>query len=418
MAAPLANVRVLDLSRILAGPLAGQYLADLGADVIKVERPQTGDDTRGWGPPYYVEPDPEDPGLSAYYMCANRGKRAIAVDITKPEGADLVRKLAARADVVIENFKVGGLAKYGLDYESVHADNPTVIYCSITGFGQTGPYAERAGYDFLVQAMGGFMSVTGTPDGQPGAGPMKAGVAISDQMSGMNALTGILAALYRRTQTGQGARIDVALLDCTVSTLANQATSFLATGTAPSRLGNAHPTVVPYQAFTTSDGHIVLAVGNDGQFARFCTVAGAAHLAEDPRFRTNAGRIVNRAVLIPELAKLMASRTSAQWITDLEAAKVPCGPINTIDQVFADPQVQHREMQRARTLDQHGTVSILANPIHLDGYDTTHPSPPPRLGQHTRAVLQSELGMSAETIATLARDGVIESRDTDQRDTD
>ncbi|MEM7774951.1 MAG: CaiB/BaiF CoA-transferase family protein [Pseudomonadota bacterium] len=410
MSPPLADVRVLDLSRILAGPLAGQYLADLGADVVKVERPGTGDDTRGWAPPYAVEPSDGDPGLAAYYMCANRGKRSIAIDITKPEGAALVRKLAKWADVVLENFKVGGLAKYGLDYESLSAINPSLIYCSITGFGQDGPYAKRAGYDFLVQAMGGFMSVTGTPDGSPGAGPMKAGVAISDQMSGMNALTAVLAALYRRAKTGEGARIDVALLDCTVSTLANQATSYLASGVPPSRLGNAHPTVVPYEAFATQDGHIVLAVGNDGQFARFCEVAGKPDLAEDPKYLTNAARIINRAELIPQITHIMATRTSADWMTSLEQAAVPCGPINTIDHVFADPQIKHRAMRRTLEHADHGPLDVVANPIRFADHDTTNHRPPPRLGQDTVDVLRRELGYDEAQINELLQTGIIEAR--------
>lgn len=411
MSAPLADVRVLDLSRILAGPLAGQYLADLGAQVIKIERPGKGDDTRGWGPPYAVAPTSDDPGLSAYYMCANRGKRSLAVDMTQPEGARLLRELAAKADVIIENFKVGGLEKYGLDYESVRAENPSVIYCSITGFGQTGPYARRAGYDFLVQAMGGFMSVTGVPDGEPGAGPMKAGVAISDQMTGMNALAGILAALYRRTKTGEGEHIDVALLDCTIAALVNQASSYLATGNAPVRLGNAHPTVVPYQAFATLDGFIALAVGNDGQFARFCEVAGEPSLAEDERFQTNAARIVNRAILIPQVARIMAGRTSADWIAALEAASVPCGPINTIDQVFADPQVQHRAMRQTRQHPVHGDLSVVANPIRYASHDTTNQSAPPALGENTKQVLRNELGLSDEAIERLIAERIVESRE-------
>ncbi|MEO1719164.1 MAG: CaiB/BaiF CoA-transferase family protein, partial [Pseudomonadota bacterium] len=292
MTAPLSHIKVLDLSRILAGPLAGQYLADLGADVIKVERTGKGDDTRGWGPPFVVAPTENDPGLSAYFMCANRGKRSLAVDLTSAEGLKIVQELASKADVIIENFKVGGLKKYQLDYDHVRETNPSVIYCSITGFGQTGPYAPRAGYDFLVQGMGGMMSITGAPDAAGGE-PMKVGTAISDQMSGMNALTGILASLVRRERTGEGEHIDIALLDSTISALANQAYTYLATDTPPERMGNAHPTVVPYQAFATADGHLILAVGNDGQFARFCGVAGLDHLADDDRYRTNAARIVN-----------------------------------------------------------------------------------------------------------------------------
>ena len=410
MVAPLSHIRVLDLSRVLAGPLAGQFLADLGADVIKVERPVKGDDTRGWGPPYAIEPTDGDPGLSAYFMCANRGKRSIAIDMTKPEGAALVRRMAAGVDVLIENFKVGGLEKYGLDYESVRAINPSIVYCSITGFGQTGPYAKRAGYDFLVQAMGGFMSVTGTPDGEPGAGPMKAGVAIADQISGMNALTGILAALVRRERTGEGERVDVALLESTVAALANQAASFLATGIAPKRLGNGHPTVVPYQAFETKDGHIVLAIGNDRQFAKFCEIAGRPDLAADPRFTGNPGRIVHRGDLIPQVADLMRGRTTAEWIEVLESAAVPCGPINDIREVFNDRQIAARDVRRTLTHPQLGELDVVANPTRLASHDTTHPSPPPRLGQHTRDVLQTTLALSADEIDRLIADGVVESR--------
>lgn len=410
MSAPLSGIRVLDLSRVLAGPLAGQYLADLGADVIKVERTRSGDDTRGWGPPYAVEPQGDDPGLSAYFMCANRGKRSIAVDLQKPDGADLVRRLAAKADVVIENFKVGGLKAYGLDHATLRAEHPRLIYCSITGFGQNGPYSNRAGYDFLVQGMGGFMSITGEPDDRPGGGPMKAGVAISDQMSGMNALSAILAALFRRSQTGEGAHIDIALLDCTIAMLANMAASYLATGKQPERPGNGHPTVVPYQMFATSDGHIILAVGNDGQFARFCAVAGRSDLAENPMFRTNPARIVNRPALLAELEVIMATRTSADWIESLERAGVPCGPINNIDQVFADPQVIHRRMQRSLEHPDHGSLSVVANPINFATFDTTNPSAPPRLGQHTFEILRNELGLDDEAIARLVQDGIVEGR--------
>lgn len=404
---PLSHIRVLDLSRVLAGPLAGQHLADMGADVIKVERPDVGDDTRGWGPPFVDPPREGDPGLSAYFMCANRGKQSIAVDLTHPEGAELVRKLAADCDVLIENFKVGGLEKYGLDYESVRETNPSIVYCSITGFGQTGPYAGRAGYDFLVQGMGGIMSVTGAPD-EEGGGPMKVGCAISDQMSGMNALVGILSALVRRERTGEGERIDVALLDSTIAALVNQATSYVSAGVVPNRMGNAHPTVVPYQDFQTADGHIILAVGNDGQFERFCEAAGLTGLARDERFKTNAGRIVHRAELIPEVAAVMSRRTSDEWIRDLEAAKVPCGPINTVDRVFADAHVQARGNRK--TLDEPvlGTVDVVASPVRLASHDTTPNHAPPRLGAHTSEILRDRLGLDDQTIARLERDGIVQ----------
>lgn len=410
MSAPLQGVRVLDLSRVLAGPLAGQYLADLGADVIKVERTRTGDDTRGWGPPFAVPPEGDDPGLSAYFICTNRGKRSIAVDLQNPQGAALVRELAAKADVVIENFKVGGLRAYGLDHETLRSRHPRLIYCSITGFGQSGPYANRAGYDFLVQAMGGFMSITGEPDDRPGGGPMKAGVAISDQMSGMNATSAILAALFRRAQTGEGAHIDIALLDCTIAMLANMAASYLATGNVPERPGNGHPTVVPYQMFATLDGYIILAVGNDGQFSRFAAVAGRPDLAENPRFRTNPARIVNRPALMVELEVIMATRTSADWITALEQAGVPCGPINSINEVFSDPQVVHRRMRRTLEHPDHGALNVVANPINLASFDTTNSSAPPRLGQHTLDVLRMDLGFDDDTIDELVRNGVVEAR--------
>ncbi|MGF1649819.1 MAG: CaiB/BaiF CoA transferase family protein [Hyphomicrobiaceae bacterium] len=407
MSPPLAHIRVLDLSRVLAGPLAGQMLADMGAEVIKIERPRTGDDTRGWGPPYFVAPTDSDPGISAYFSCANRGKRSVALDLGHPDGQALVRRIAATSDVLIENFKLGGLARYGLDYASLRAINPGLIYCSITGFGQTGPYAHRAGYDFLVQGMGGMMSITGEPD-EAGGGPVKVGVAIADQISGMNALTGILAALIRRAQTGEGAHVDVALLDSTVAALANQAASFLATGLAPERMGNAHPTVVPYQTFETADGHIILAVGNDSQFAKFCAVAGLEHLATDPRFATNAARIVNRSDLIPIVAQAMKARARDAWIAALERAGVPCGPINTIADVFDDPHVKARQTRRPLATGEEGAIDVVANPIRLSAHDTTAPSPPPRLGAHTREVLMGVLGLSDREIAALSDANVIQ----------
>lgn len=405
MPAPLSHIRVLDLSRVLAGPWAGQYLADLGAEVIKVERPGTGDDTRGWGPPFALEPSKGDPGLSAYYLCTNRGKKSVALDLASAEGQDIVRRLAAKSDVVIENYKVGGLAKYGLDYASIKAVNPGIVYCSITGFGQTGPYAERAGYDFLVQGMGGLMSVTGEPDEIAGStmkgGPVKVGVAIADQVTGLNALAAILAALVRRERTGEGDYIDVALLDCTVSALVNQGSTYLVDGSVPERMGNAHPTVVPYQAYATADGHIILAIGNDGQFQRFCRVAGRTDLAEDARYRTNALRIVNRATLIPEMEKTVAGRSKAEWIATLEAAGVPCGPINTIDQVYADPQVVHRGMRRVLQHPTAGPLAVAANPIRMASHDTTSAKAPPLLGEDTRSVLEDVLGLDAATIDRL-----------------
>ncbi|MFL6811723.1 MAG: CaiB/BaiF CoA transferase family protein, partial [Bradyrhizobium canariense] len=335
MAGPLQGVRVLDLSRILAGPWASQTLGDLGAEVVKVERPGVGDDTRGWGPPWLADREGRPTGESAYFLSANRGKRSITVEFAKPEGQELIRRLAAASDILIENYKVGGLARFGLGYEDLKAVNPGLIYCSITGFGQTGPYRKRAGYDFLLQAMGGLMSITGEPDGEP----MKVGVAITDIMTGMYATTAVLAALAERRHSGEGQHIDLALFDVQIATLANQAMSYLVAGEEPGRLGNAHPTVVPYQAFRTADGFAVLAVGNDEQFRRFVTRAGRPDLAEDERFRSNAGRVLHRATLVPIVRALMAERTTAEWLALLEPAGVPCGPVNGLRAAFADPQI-------------------------------------------------------------------------------
>ena len=407
MAAPLSHIRVLDLSRVLAGPWAAQFLADMGAEVIKIERPGEGDDTRGWGPPFAVAPSQGDPGVSGYFACANRGKKSVTVDLTSAKGQELIRQLAEQSDVVIENFKVGGLAKYGLDYASLKKVNPKLVYCSITGFGQDGPYAPRAGYDFLVQGMGGLMSVTGEPDGVPGGGPVKVGVAISDQITGMNALAAILTALLKRERTGEGEYIDVALLDCTVSALINQGSTYLVSGQVPQRMGNAHPTVVPYQAFRTSDGHIILAIGNDGQFQRFCAAAGLDALASDERYRTNTARIINRETLIPQMAEAILKRTSAEWISMFEQRAVPCGPINTIDQVFEDPQVQARGMRRVLGNDRVGSVPVAANPVRMASHDTTAAKPPPLLGEDTEAVLSEMLGLSAGDIAALRADKIV-----------
>ena len=407
MTAPLSHIRVLDLSRVLAGPTATQYLADMGAEVIKIERPGEGDDTRAWGPPFAVAPTADDPGLSAYFMCANRGKKSVTVDMASPKGQELIRQLALKSDVVVENFKVGGLKKYGLDYESLKAVNPRLVYCSITGFGQNGPYAPRAGYDFLVQGMGGLMSITGEPDGAPGGGPVKVGVAISDQMSGLNALVGILTALIKRDRTGEGEHIDIALLDCTVSALANQASTYLVAGTVPGRMGNAHPTVVPYQAFKTADGHIILAIGNDGQFQRFCAAAGIEQLATDERYHTNSARIVNRDTLIPQLIAAIAKKTQAEWISLLESCAVPCGPINTIDQVFADPQVQARGVRRELKHKTAGTLAMVANPVRMATYDTTAAKAPPLLGEDTLSVLTEVLGLGETEIAALREQKIV-----------
>lgn len=406
MAGALSHIRVLDLSRILAGPWAGQILADLGADVIKVERPGPGDDTRGWGPPWIKDDQGQDTSVAAYYLCANRNKRSITVDITQPEGQDIVRRLAAQSDVVLENFKLGGLKQYGLDYDSLKAVNPRLVYCSITGFGQDGPYAPRAGYDFLIQGLGGLMSITGRPDGEPGAGPMKVGVALTDILTGLYATNAVLAALAWREQSGEGQYIDMALLDVQVACLANQAMNYLATGSNPRRMGNAHPSIVPYQDFPTADGHMILAIGNDGQFARFCEVAGRPELAADVRFATNRARVENRAELIPLLSEITATRTTAEWIGQLEARAVPCGPINGLAEVFADPQVQARGLAVKMPHPEAGEVPLVASPIRLSKTPVEYRRAPPLVGEHTDEIL-ADLGVDAAGIAGLRERGVV-----------
>ncbi|HEX7640177.1 MAG TPA: CaiB/BaiF CoA-transferase family protein, partial [Burkholderiaceae bacterium] len=367
VAAPrsLAGIKVLDLSRVLAGPWAGQLLADLGADVVKVERPGAGDDTRAWGPPWLKDANGEATRDAAYYFCANRNKRSVAIDIAAPEGRELVRRLAMEADVVLENFKVGGLAQYGLDYASLSALKPSLVYCSITGFGQTGPYAPRAGYDFLIQGMGGLMSVTGRADGEDGAGPQKVGVALTDVLTGLYATVGVLAALAHRDRTGQGQHVDLALLDVQVACLANQAANYLIGGTVPRRMGNAHPNIVPYQDFPTADGDMILAVGNDGQFTKLCEVLGRPGWAADARFATNAQRVKHRGELVPLLRQATVMRSTREWIAALESAGVPCGPINRLDEVFADPQVIARGLRIELPHAVAGTVPGVANPIRL-----------------------------------------------------
>jgi glutaryl-CoA transferase len=388
MAGPLTDIRVLDLSRVLAGPWATQCLADLGADVIKVERPGGGDDTRAWGPPFFG--DPED-RQSAYYMGTNRGKRSLALDITTPEGQDIVRKLVIKSDIFVENFKVGGLAKYGLDYPALKAINPGLIYCSITGFGQTGPYKDRPGYDLMIQGLGGLMSVTGSPDSIPGGGPLRAGVAVTDLFTGMYSTVGILAALHHRTKTGHGQHIDMSLLDTQVATLANQSMSYLVSGKSPERQGNSHPSIVPYQSFATKDGHMILAVGNDGQFARLCGVAGVPALASDKRFATNQARVQNRDALISTLVGIMEQKTTQNWVDTLAAANVPCGPINKIEDVFADAQVQDRGV-RIEIKDAGGImVPGVANPIRFSETKINYTQAPPRVGEHTDEILRELL---------------------------
>lgn len=399
----LSHLRVLDLSRVLAGPWAGQMLADLGAEVIKVEKPGQGDDTRAWGPPFLKDNQGHDTGESAYYLSANRGKQSLAIDFTQAEGQQLVRQLAANCDVVLENFKAGGLAKYGLDYASLRQVKPDIIYCSITGFGQDGPYAQRAGYDFLVQGMGGLMSLTGEPEGEP----MKVGVALTDIFTGMYAAVAVLAALSHRDRTGQGQHVDLALLDVQVAVLANQAANYLVGGMVPQRLGNAHPNIVPYQAFATSDGHVILAVGNDAQFQKFCTVAGCPELAADRRYASNAGRVGNRDSLIPRLRQVMESRPCAAWIEMLEAAGVPCGPINTLDQVFDNPQIKHRGMVAAVDHPLAGSVDLVANPIRFSETPIGYERAPPVLGADTDALLARLLGLDEAAIADLRAKGVV-----------
>ncbi|WP_343351436.1 CaiB/BaiF CoA transferase family protein [Pseudomonas sediminis] len=407
MSGALSHIRVLDLSRVLAGPWAGQIFGDLGAEVIKVERPGSGDDTRHWGPPYIKDAEGSDSREAAYFQSANRNKQSLTLDFTQPEGQRLVRELVAQCDVLLENFKVGGLAAYGLDYESLKVINPRLIYCSITGFGQTGPYAKRAGYDFMIQGLGGLMSLTGRPEDEEGAGPMKVGVALTDILTGLYASVGVLAALNQREQSGIGQHIDVALLDVQVACLANQAMNYLTTGLSPKRLGNAHPNIVPYQDFPSADGNFILAVGNDWQFRKFCEVAGIATLADDPRFVTNKARVAHRAELIPLLRQATVFKTTAQWIELLEKAGVPCGPINDLQQVFADPQVKARGLRLDLPNALGSRTPQVASPLRLSATPVAYRSAPPLLGQHTDSLLQRLLGMSETQIAELREAGVL-----------
>ncbi|GAB7530297.1 CaiB/BaiF CoA-transferase family protein [Pseudomonas sp. 3A(2025)] len=397
----LSHVRVLDLSRVLAGPWAGQILADLGADVIKVERPVSGDDTRAWGPPFLKDAAGENTSEAAYYLSANRNKQSVTIDFTRAEGQALVRELVAHSDILIENFKVGGLAAYGLDYAALKVINPRLIYCSITGFGQSGPYAKRAGYDFMIQGLGGLMSLTGRSEAEEGAGPVKVGVALTDILTGLYSSTAILAALAHRDQTGRGQHIDMALLDVQVACLANQAMNYLSTGVAPRRLGNAHPNIVPYQDFPTADGDFILTVGNDSQFRRFAEVAGHPEWADDPRFKSNTLRVAHRAELIPLIRQATVFKTTVQWVTELETAGVPCGPINDLAQVFADPHVIARGLAIELPHALGGTVPLVASPIRLSETPVEYRRAPPLLGEHTQTVLRDVLGMSEEAIAAL-----------------
>jgi crotonobetainyl-CoA:carnitine CoA-transferase CaiB-like acyl-CoA transferase len=387
----LAGLKVLDLSRVLAGPWAGQLLADLGADVVKVERPGSGDDTRAWGPPWLPGEDGA-PGEAAYYLAANRNKRSVAIDIATPEGQALARRLAEKADVVLENFKVGGLAQYGLDYASLQAVNPRLVYCSITGFGQDGPYAQRAGYDFLIQGMGGLMSLTGRPDGEPGGGPMKVGVALTDVMTGLYASNAVLAALAWRERSGEGQHIDLALLDVQVAVLATQGANYLVGGVAPKRMGNAHPNIVPYQEFATADGYMIVAVGNDTQFRKLCDVLGKAEWGADERYATNPQRVRHRAELVAGIHAVTVTRTTGEWVALMEGAGVPCGPINTLDKVFDDPQVQARGLRIEMPHPTAGSVPLVANPIRMSATPVAYDRPPPLLGEHTEEVLADWLG--------------------------
>ncbi|PMS34903.1 crotonobetainyl-CoA:carnitine CoA-transferase CaiB-like acyl-CoA transferase [Trinickia symbiotica] len=397
----LAGVRVLDLSRVLAGPWAGQLLADLGADVVKVERPGAGDDTRAWGPPWLNDPEGQSTGESAYYLSANRNKRSATIDLASPEGQSLVRQLASKADVLLENFKLGGLSQYGLDYTSLKAINPRLVYCSITGFGQTGPYSSRAGYDFLIQGMGGLMSLTGRPDGMEGAGPLKVGVALTDIMTGLYATVAVLAALKRREQSGEGQHIDLALLDVQIACLANQAANYLVSGVAPRRMGNAHPNIVPYQEFPTADGYMIVAVGNDSQFASLCKTLGKPEWSGDERFATNPQRVKYRSELIALIHAITVRRTTDEWVAAMEGAGVPCGPINTLDKVFSDPHVQARGMRIEMPHPLAKQVPLVANPIRLSESPVQYRHAPPTLGEHTSEVLSDWLGATAAEIDAL-----------------
>ena len=404
----LHGLRVLDLSRVLAGPWAAQVLGDLGAEVIKVEPPDRGDDTRGWGPPFLHGAD--GPSDAAYFLCTNRNKRCIAIDFAQPEGAALVRQLAAQSDILLENFKTGGLAKYGLDYASLAALNPRLIYCSVTGFGHTGPYASRPGYDFLIQGMSGLMSITGRRDGEPGAGPMKVGLAVSDLFTGLYASTAILAALQHRNATGEGQHIDIALLDSQVAVLVNQAMNYLVGGMVPTRLGNAHPNVVPYRDFTAADGEVLVACGNDGQFRALCRLLDRADLAADPAYADNAGRLRNRVALEAALGETIAGWRSAELFAAMTAAGVPGGPVNRIDQVLHDPQIEARGMLRTMRRGDGTEVRVIGYPAQLSRSPATYRIAPQEHGQETAQVLAERLGTDAETFARLRASGVVGGR--------
>lgn len=407
MAGPLSHIRVLDLTRVLAGPWCGQNLADLGAEVTKVERPGKGDDSRAFGPPWIKDAAGNDTAEAAYFVCANRGKQSVTLDLSKPEAQQIVRQLAAQSDVLLENYKVGDLARYGLGYDDLSKENPGLIYCSITGFGQTGPYKDRPGYDFMAQGMGGLMSVTGERDDLPGGGPQRVGVPIVDIMTGMYASIAVCAAIAHRAVSGRGQYIDMALLDTQVAFLSNQGMNYLATGEAPVRLGNTHPNIVPYQTFRTADGAIILACGNDNLFRRCCDVAGCAELASDARFATNGKRVENRVALTETLDAVFAKRTTKDWVAALDGAGVPNGPINDLKQVFEEPQVVARGMRIDVPHPTAGTVPMVASPMRFSATPISYEVPPPTLGQHTAEVLAKRLSMSAEDIERLRRDGIV-----------
>lgn len=405
----LAGLKVLDLSRVLAGPWCTQILADLGADVVKIERPGAGDDTRHWGPPFLKDADGQNTDQASYFTACNRNKRSVTIDMASAEGQALIREMALKSDIVVENFKVGGLKQYGLDHTSLMALNPRLIYCSVTGFGQDGPYAERAGYDLMIQAMSGMMSITGRADDQPGGGPLRVGVALTDLFTGVYASTAILAALNVRHQTGQGQHIDMSLLDVGMAILANQAAGFLNTGQVPSRQGNSHPSLAPYQDFPTADGAMLLAIGNDGQFARFCAAAGRPEWAQDERFTSNTLRVKHRETLIPMMCELTRTRHTGDWITLLEDKAVPCGPINDIGRAFDDPQVRARGLAVSLPRDAGDGVARItgvASPLRMGNNPPVLRNAPPALGQHTQEVL-AEMGLDAERIAALRRSGVL-----------
>jgi crotonobetainyl-CoA:carnitine CoA-transferase CaiB-like acyl-CoA transferase len=407
MRTALGHVKVLDLTRVLAGPWATQNLADMGAEVIKVERPGLGDDTRSWGPPFLKDKDGQDTTDAAYYFCTNRGKKSITVDLASAEGQQIIRDLVCNADVLVENYKVGTLARYGLSYNDLQSLNPRLVYCSITGFGQDGPYASLPGYDFVFQGMGGLMSITGQPDGEPGGGPVKSGVAISDLLTGMYATTAILAALEHRNVSGKGQYIDLALLDCIVAINSNQALNYFLSGKIPQRLGNSHPNMVPYQVFRCKAGDMIVAVGNDTQYVAFCKVIGRPELATEPRFATVAQRSLNRGELVPLIAQVMLTRTMSEWVASMEAANVPCGPINNLEQVFEDPQVRHRQMKLTLPHPVGGEMPNLANPIRFSDTPIQYERAAPTLGEHTDEVLATRLGMPAERIAELKAKGIL-----------